>query len=725
MHESSEETNSCLQRFTNDHTCQNGTRTPSCHCDVTRGCHGRARVGQRLVPRQVSRVKVNHSTLVFDSDSQMASVQRGEMLAPSVEESRAKRLERQQSRFRDRGGVFVPSEHNALLDILLAKGPACESPAKTSRHADEGADQPSDVEESSNTKTAGNSRAPQARRKSKAVQEIERAQAGPSDAGTAPKETKKARASRAGTAKAPITIDKDEDPPAPARKVASKPAKKAGTRAKVKADQEPADPPEPKTKKAAPARKRARKVADESDGESDFEQKRRKRAKTAPAKRGRGTKAGKTEEDGHEELEEMPVKRPGARGRGKTKAARGEEGERDVASDDAAPVKGTAGKLKGKAAPARKAAKETVPEPDDDPLQGSAPTRQTGSTKTARTRKGKAQLHTVDDTREARTETSSNRTALHSVLEEPGETGVPAKPKPTRRKLQLPQSDDDDDNDGVVRKVTKAAQRTTTAKNTNLRVAAQTKVAVDSDPALENTRAANSAQTSNSGRQVVQSDEEETEEAENTWATKPQTKKVARGHQEAGSSRKNGAESRGKPQATTKPFKATKSHSQHTAEDLDAHPHATPLSDSGRPEDGGKTAPSRKRVREMQSTPAAEPDSVDTAADPPSKRPRTTKSAADKLRVQDSNAAAKSAACTEPGAKGAKAKGSKSVPSRAVAASRTTRSRACVSDRVDVPGECSADSRAERIKRTARKPGARLRRRARGGARPSTSPSPR
>ncbi|KAJ7222357.1 hypothetical protein GGX14DRAFT_663380 [Mycena pura] len=41
--------------------------------------------------------------------------------ACDVEQSRAKRLQRQQSRFRDRGGIFVPSTSNDLVDILLGK----------------------------------------------------------------------------------------------------------------------------------------------------------------------------------------------------------------------------------------------------------------------------------------------------------------------------------------------------------------------------------------------------------------------------------------------------------------------------------------------------------------------------------------------------------------------------------------------------------------------------
>ncbi|KAI0776777.1 hypothetical protein BD413DRAFT_610361 [Trametes elegans] len=50
------------------------------------------------------------------------------LLAPTVEESREKRIERQQARFRDRGGIFKPSERNGFLDILLARGVNGESP---------------------------------------------------------------------------------------------------------------------------------------------------------------------------------------------------------------------------------------------------------------------------------------------------------------------------------------------------------------------------------------------------------------------------------------------------------------------------------------------------------------------------------------------------------------------------------------------------------------------
>ncbi|KAF8064030.1 hypothetical protein FPV67DRAFT_1654173 [Lyophyllum atratum] len=46
----------------------------------------------------------------------------------TVEESRAQRLQRQQARFRDRGGIFVPTNRNTLVDILLGRKAA--SPKK-------------------------------------------------------------------------------------------------------------------------------------------------------------------------------------------------------------------------------------------------------------------------------------------------------------------------------------------------------------------------------------------------------------------------------------------------------------------------------------------------------------------------------------------------------------------------------------------------------------------
>ncbi|KIM90011.1 hypothetical protein PILCRDRAFT_204733 [Piloderma croceum F 1598] len=55
------------------------------------------------------------------------------MLALPVEKSREQRQQRLQARFRDRGGIFVPSEKNALIDILLARCVTGESLSKRVR----------------------------------------------------------------------------------------------------------------------------------------------------------------------------------------------------------------------------------------------------------------------------------------------------------------------------------------------------------------------------------------------------------------------------------------------------------------------------------------------------------------------------------------------------------------------------------------------------------------
>ncbi|KIJ18096.1 hypothetical protein PAXINDRAFT_179466 [Paxillus involutus ATCC 200175] len=51
-------------------------------------------------------------------------------LGVTAEESKAQRIQRQQARFRDRGGAFVPSNSNPLIDILLARTVTGESPSK-------------------------------------------------------------------------------------------------------------------------------------------------------------------------------------------------------------------------------------------------------------------------------------------------------------------------------------------------------------------------------------------------------------------------------------------------------------------------------------------------------------------------------------------------------------------------------------------------------------------
>ncbi|KAJ3537483.1 hypothetical protein NMY22_g5578 [Coprinellus aureogranulatus] len=51
----------------------------------------------------------------------------------NVEESRQQRLQRAQARFRDRGGIFVPTNRNTLIDILLGKKEATPKGSTRSR----------------------------------------------------------------------------------------------------------------------------------------------------------------------------------------------------------------------------------------------------------------------------------------------------------------------------------------------------------------------------------------------------------------------------------------------------------------------------------------------------------------------------------------------------------------------------------------------------------------
>ncbi|KAE9399389.1 hypothetical protein BT96DRAFT_691508 [Gymnopus androsaceus JB14] len=51
----------------------------------------------------------------------------------TVQESRDKRLARQQARFRDRGGIFVSQQRTALLDVLLGKKTLKQVTARRSR----------------------------------------------------------------------------------------------------------------------------------------------------------------------------------------------------------------------------------------------------------------------------------------------------------------------------------------------------------------------------------------------------------------------------------------------------------------------------------------------------------------------------------------------------------------------------------------------------------------
>ncbi|KAL6308938.1 hypothetical protein BKA93DRAFT_746666 [Sparassis latifolia] len=176
----------------------------------------------------------------------------------TVEASRAKRLERQQSRFRDRGGIFVPSTHNALLDILLARGVNGESPAKA-------LSQTIPVEQHDPPPPAGSaSRA--ARRKSHAVRDID----GTDDeveVATTPKRVTAKRTTRT-RAKAPTKTRAKAKPKAAVRAPPKAHAKGVDAR-EVKdtsgeGSSRAVEPP------AHPPRKRARKVTQQDEKDEDL-----------------------------------------------------------------------------------------------------------------------------------------------------------------------------------------------------------------------------------------------------------------------------------------------------------------------------------------------------------------------------------------------------------------------------------------------------------------------
>ncbi|EMD35145.1 hypothetical protein CERSUDRAFT_116620 [Gelatoporia subvermispora B] len=367
------------------------------------------------------------------------------MLAPSVEASRAKRLERQQSRFRDRGGVFVPSERNVLLEILLEKAPTHESAVKT-RRKDEGATDNQDLGKDKEKAKVGALKKPrqsqaQARRKSKAALELERArngdaQAGPSDLSKAPKEVKKARASRAGTAKAPVLIDDEDGAPAPP--ATKKPTKKAQPKDKCTASQDPPGASDPAPKKA-PARKRPRKVAEEDEGESDFEQTQKKRTKTVkePAKRGRPKKPAKDVEINEGEIVDKQEARPVANARGRPKG-KGKVTKATMRDNDPHADAEDVARPRARKAPAKKLDKESVPLPgeaEDEPLQEPAPVQTNLSGKSARAQKSQSR----HPPRDAVAQVADISIAVTGEIEEP------VKRKPARKKLQVPESDDEDE----------------------------------------------------------------------------------------------------------------------------------------------------------------------------------------------------------------------------------------------------------------------------------------
>ncbi|KAJ7080011.1 hypothetical protein B0H15DRAFT_857700 [Mycena belliarum] len=193
-----------------------------------------------------------------------------------VQESRTKRLGRQQARFRDRGGIFVPRTHNNLIDILLGRKNA--SPLKRrSRSRSRSVSVSPTKKHASKTKGGTVSR----RKSSKAPADDEKPVAGPSrlpepstkgkakkpkPAG-APKRKGRAPKSKATTTQSIPTSTQELTAPVKQKAKTGARAKPTGRRTKAAeiADEEPVAPRAPRAR-AAKARTAYAELSDDDEG---------------------------------------------------------------------------------------------------------------------------------------------------------------------------------------------------------------------------------------------------------------------------------------------------------------------------------------------------------------------------------------------------------------------------------------------------------------------------
>ncbi|KII90122.1 hypothetical protein PLICRDRAFT_29231 [Plicaturopsis crispa FD-325 SS-3] len=234
----------------------------------------------------------------------------------NVEESRAKRLERQQSRFRDRGGIFVPSGKNTLVDVLLARTATGLSPDKVNDKPGESAASP--------LKGKGKRKAGE-------------------DAGVDGAKKKKGRATKNPKKAAKSTTVEDDggaDPGpskptakrATARKAKSKTAV-SGKSTKAKSSLPPPDEPEPDAEaKPIPKSKKRRILEVEDAPDQVAKAKVVKRVKTT------GTSSSKKDYQAPTAEEEIHVDAPTkSKARGRPKADKSNPPPTDVAKENALP----------------------------------------------------------------------------------------------------------------------------------------------------------------------------------------------------------------------------------------------------------------------------------------------------------------------------------------------------------------------------------------------------
>ncbi|KDQ55921.1 hypothetical protein JAAARDRAFT_314433 [Jaapia argillacea MUCL 33604] len=205
------------------------------------------------------------------------------LLAPTVEESRELRLQKQQARFRDRGGIFVPSEKNPLLEELLSKK-FFKSPAKAN-----------DEQKSAGTESPSKGKG---KGKGKAREGSSKPDQGVAGDGVAKKGTKTPRTPKSAKKKVVVVDDAEAGPSglkpcteAPVPKQSQKPtrARKGKSKADI-TDEPPAEDPDSLPHKRATRGKNKPKGVEveetqEGQEEADGSEYETKSKSTAPRKR--------------------------------------------------------------------------------------------------------------------------------------------------------------------------------------------------------------------------------------------------------------------------------------------------------------------------------------------------------------------------------------------------------------------------------------------------------
>ncbi|KAL0065490.1 hypothetical protein AAF712_007554 [Marasmius tenuissimus] len=344
----------------------------------------------------------------------------------SVEESREKRLQRQQARFRDRGGKYQPQSRDTLLNILLKGG---KSPTKDSRGSRSRSRSKSPAKSSSNKGGDGgvqsgasgvSSQAKSRRKSAKAAQE--ETAAGPSTARAVTKRNGRSKASKSTSTKQD-NDDENGDSESTNVKLTEKRGRKASetTASKAKGKQRSGtegggDAEVPKAKRSRTVKKPVEQ--DVEDEEDDYKPKRKSTTqsrkaparKKAPAKRGKA-KSKVSDEDG--EKEEVPAQAVDT-----TRKPKGRTQVKGAADN----VGKTRGRAKGKAAVVDDTAENLQTEESHRTANASATMHEKRRIENAKTKSTYGALSDIEEEEEPISRTPPNSTG------QGGETDVLNKP---------------------------------------------------------------------------------------------------------------------------------------------------------------------------------------------------------------------------------------------------------------------------------------------------------